>query len=162
RGQGLLPLHRPELSGPAQEDSESLRSSRRHGHRGARRRDDQPARRRRSRAQHARPLSFDSGAARGAGARGREVGAEPAGRHYGNIDALMAASEEELNAIEGIGPIMAHDIYEFFQDEANRKTIEELRAAGVKMTEDIAPKPKGAVDLSGKTFVVTGTLKNYK
>src|SRR5439155_3660101 len=81
---------------------------------------------------------------------------------FGSIDPLLEASEERLNAVEGIGPIMAHDIHEFFQNEAERKTIDELRAAGVKMTEDVAPKPKGGPDLSGKTFVVTGTLQNYK
>src|SRR5262245_22647004 len=91
-----------------------------------------------------------------------EASARLLAAEFGNIDPLLDASEERLNAIEGVGPIMAHDIHEFLHTEAERKVIEALRAAGVKMTEDVAPKPKGAVDLGGKTFVVTGTLKNYK
>jgi DNA ligase (NAD+) len=57
---------------------------------------------------------------------------------------------------------MAHDIHEFFHDPVERKIIEVLRDAGVKMTEEKPAKPKGVADLSGKTFVVTGTLKKYQ
>src|SRR5207244_10745768 len=64
--------------------------------------------------------------------------------------------------VEGVGPSMAKDIHAFFQDPAHRKMIEELRRAGVKMTEEVRPRPKGGAVLSGKTFVVTGTLKNYQ
>jgi DNA ligase (NAD+) len=78
------------------------------------------------------------------------------------MDALLEASPDRLNQVDGIGPIMAHDIHAYFQELAHRKTIDELRAAGVKMTEDAKPKAKGAADLSGKSFVVTGTLKKYE
>lgn len=81
---------------------------------------------------------------------------------FGNIDDLLNASEERLLQVGEVGPIMAHDIHEFFHSEAERKTIEELRAAGVKMTQDMTAKPKTGGPLSGKTLVVTGTLKNYK
>lgn len=83
-------------------------------------------------------------------------------KEFGNIDALMNASEDELNAIEGIGPIMAKDIHAYFQEPAHRQMIDELKAAGVKMTAEKRAKPKGGADLTGKTFVVTGTLKNYE
>src|SRR5262249_30327365 len=81
---------------------------------------------------------------------------------FGAIEPLMDASEQRLSKVEGVRPIMAHDIHEFFQSPAERKMIDELRDAGVKLTADAKPKPRGGVDLSGKTFVVTGTLKNYE
>src|SRR5262245_43807035 len=81
---------------------------------------------------------------------------------FGTIDAIMDASEKRLSKVEGVGPIMAHDIHEFFGDPAVRKMIDDLRAAAVKLTADAKPKPKGGADLSGKTLVVTGTLKKYQ
>src|SRR5207253_325605 len=49
----------------------------------------------------------------------------------------------------------------YFHGVAERKDIEDLRGAGVKLTQDVKIKPAGAVDLSGKTFVITGTLSKY-
>jgi DNA ligase (NAD+) len=82
---------------------------------------------------------------------------------FGDIDALMNASADRLNSIEGIGPIMADAIHEFFHAEQNRAIVEDLRALGVKLTQDKRPTPAqlGGTDLSGKTFVVTGTLARY-
>jgi DNA ligase (NAD+) len=82
---------------------------------------------------------------------------------FGDIDPLMAASADRLAQIEGIGPIMAEAIHDFFQDEVNRATIEELRGLGLKLTQDRPPTPAqlGASDLTGQTFVVTGTLTKY-
>jgi DNA ligase (NAD+) len=74
----------------------------------------------------------------------------------------MGASVDRLNQVEGVGPIMAKDIHAFFEDATHRKMIDELRAAGVKMTEEAKPKAKGSADLSGKTIVVTGTLQKYQ
>src|SRR5262249_41164899 len=91
-----------------------------------------------------------------------EAVADLLAKEFGSMDALMAATPEQLNEVEGIGPIMARDIHAYFEELAHRKIIEELREAGVKMTEDAKPKPKGTADLSGKTFVVTGTLKKYE
>lgn len=78
----------------------------------------------------------------------------------GDMTELMNASEDRLSRINGVGPIMAKDIYEYFQDETHRKLIEDLRGAGVKMAQDAEPKAKGA-GLAGKTFVITGTLQRY-
>ena len=82
---------------------------------------------------------------------------------FGNIDALMDASVERLARIQGIGPIMAQSIHEFFHTEDNRTIVEELRSQGLKLTQDQRPSPaqRGGADLSGKTFVVTGTLVKY-
>jgi len=91
-----------------------------------------------------------------------EAVADLLAQEFGCIDALLAASAERLNEVEGIGPIMANDIHAYFQDPAHRQVIEALRTAGVKMTEDVRAKPKGSGDLTGKTVVVTGTLENYK
>jgi DNA ligase (NAD+) len=76
---------------------------------------------------------------------------------FGTIDAIAAASEEELQRSEGIGPEVSASVALFFKQAANRKMIARLRAAGVDVT---APKreraPLGA--LAGKTLVITGTL----
>ena len=78
---------------------------------------------------------------------------------FGSIDEIAAASEEELQRCEGIGPEVASSVHLFFQQRANRAMIERLRKCGVSMT---APKRARAADgkLAGKTFVLTGTLPN--
>src|SRR5207244_4107296 len=83
---------------------------------------------------------------------------------FNNVDGLMRASEERLNQINGVGPIMAKDIHAYFQTEHARKTIQDLKQLGLKLAEDAKPTPAqvGGVDLTGKTFVVTGTLQRYK
>jgi DNA ligase (NAD+) len=96
----------------------------------------------------------------------RHVGekvAELLAQEFGNIDALMQASAERLAQINGVGPVLAESIFKFFQGADGRKVIEELRTQGVKLTEESRPSTAqpGKTDLSGKTVVVTGTLKNY-
>jgi DNA ligase (NAD+) len=83
---------------------------------------------------------------------------------FNDMEALMHASVERLNQVNGIGPVMAKDIHAYFQTEHARKILKELKAFGVKMTEDPKPGPAavGGKDLTGKTFVVTGTLANYR
>jgi DNA ligase (NAD+) len=82
---------------------------------------------------------------------------------FGSMDAIADASVERLNAVEGIGPIMAESIHAYFHGEQGRKTVAELRELGLKLTEDARPKKKaaGGADLAGQTFVVTGTLSRY-
>ena len=76
--------------------------------------------------------------------------------HFHSIDALQAASDEEIQALDGIGPILAHKIRGWFDSEANQHLLDELRAAGVNMR---AEKQAAASDqLAGLTFVLTGTL----
>ena len=76
--------------------------------------------------------------------------------HFGNIDALMNADEEEISRIDGIGGVTAHSVYEFFRNDGNRKMIEDFRAMGFSMGGEI--KKSGNI-LEGKTFVFTGTLE---
>lgn len=76
----------------------------------------------------------------------------------GSLDRLLAISEEELVEIEGVGPVIAASIADFFAQERNREVIAKLRGAGVDPKE--APKKKDG-PLLGKTFVITGTLENY-
>jgi DNA ligase (NAD+) len=77
--------------------------------------------------------------------------------HFGSMDKLAEASEEELVNVTVVGPKVAKGILEFFSEPANRKLIERLRAAGVDMkSERQTPKD---TKFAGKTFVFTGTLE---
>jgi DNA ligase (NAD+) len=85
-----------------------------------------------------------------------EATAKELARHFGNLDALLQASEEQLLEVMDVGPVVAGSIRMFFADPLNIELIKQLRAAGVHWSEDMterAPKP-----LLGKTFVLTGTL----
>lgn len=78
--------------------------------------------------------------------------------HFGSMDKLAEASEEELTAVAEVGPKVAEGILEFFSEAANRKLIERLRAAGLNMREERkAPTDR---KFAGMTFVFTGTLAN--
>ena len=91
----------------------------------------------------------------------REVGnvsAELLARNYRELPALLAADEEDLQAIDGIGPVMAEYIRHFFLDEANRAVIADLQAAGVHWPAVEAPVVNADSPLAGKTVVITGTL----
>jgi len=93
----------------------------------------------------------------------RHVGestAKTLARHFGTLDALMAASEEEMLAVEDVGPVVAQSILGFFHDPLNRELIAQLRAAGIHWDESIVERD--AQPLTGKTFVLTGTLPNLK
>jgi len=74
---------------------------------------------------------------------------------FGSMDALMAASTEELERVNEVGPRVAQAIREFFDEEKNRALIEKLRAARLTFT---AEKRKKSSQLEGLTFVLTGTL----
>ncbi len=80
--------------------------------------------------------------------------------HFGSFERLAKASEVELEQVHEIGPKTAQGIVEFFAEERNRKLIEKLRAAGVRMEQEKAVK-KGPQPLAGKQFVLTGTLPHY-
>jgi DNA ligase (NAD+) len=75
-----------------------------------------------------------------------------------SIDALMDATEEDIAAVEGVGPIIATSVVEWFADEENRQLIEKLRKAGVRM-EDEPQEPKPEGPLTGMTIVLTGGLE---
>ncbi len=80
--------------------------------------------------------------------------------HFGSIDALRAASIEELTAVDEVGPIIASSVHEFIHSDHGEKTVDRLASCGVSMTSPIRRKEKGL--LAGKTIVVTGTLASYK
>ena len=91
----------------------------------------------------------------------REVGnvsADLLARHYRELPALMAAGEADLQAIDGIGPVMAQYIRHFFMDDANRAVIAALQAAGIHWPTMEAPVVAADSPLAGKTVVITGTL----
>lgn len=75
---------------------------------------------------------------------------------YPSLDALAAASQEELQSIPAVGPKIAASIVSYFHEEQNRALIEKLRAAGVKLAE--TARAAGPLPLQGKTFVLTGGL----
>lgn len=76
--------------------------------------------------------------------------------HFLSIEALFAATAEEICAIDGYGPIMAQSVVDYFSLEGTRVLLDELKALGVEM-KPLQPKVKEGV-FSGKTFVLTGTL----
>ncbi len=78
-------------------------------------------------------------------------------RHFPSLEALMQATEEELTAIEGVGPKMAESIVHYFREPAHRRIISDLRAHGVNMRSS-GTSSAGKKPLEGKTFVLTGTL----
>ena len=75
--------------------------------------------------------------------------------HFGSMDALMKAGEEELQEVNEVGPRIAQSIVEFFQEPKNRALVEQLREAGLTLT---GKKKERGTALAGKTFVLTGTL----
>ena len=78
--------------------------------------------------------------------------------HFGLMDDLMNAGEEELQQVEEVGPRIAKSIVEFFAEPKNRELVDELRAAGLTLR---GKKKERGTKLAGKTFVLTGTLANY-
>jgi DNA ligase (NAD+) len=95
----------------------------------------------------------------------RHVGdhvAEVLARAFPSIDVLLAVSEDKLSHTPEIGPERAESVYKFLHSAAGQKTVHDLRDLGVKLTEDARKTAAGGADLTGKTFVVTGTLTKYK
>ncbi|HEG44193.1 MAG TPA: NAD-dependent DNA ligase LigA, partial [Phycisphaerales bacterium] len=77
---------------------------------------------------------------------------------FTTLDSLMEADAEQLTEIDGIGPVMAESIFEYFRNEKNKAIIAEMLAAGLKPEK---PQEKTALTLAGKTIVVTGSLTNF-
>ena len=84
--------------------------------------------------------------------------AEFLAEHFGSLDAIMKAGEEELQEVNEVGPRIAKSIVEFFQEPRNRELVERLRKAGLTFT---GSKKERGTKLAGKTFVLTGTLSRY-
>jgi DNA ligase (NAD+) len=79
-------------------------------------------------------------------------------KQFRAIDALAAASLEQLQAIGGVGPEIAGGVYAWFQQPENQALVEKLRRAGVRMKDEGPATPAGPQPLAGKTIVITGTL----
>ncbi len=80
---------------------------------------------------------------------------------FGTMDEIMKQSEEDLIAVEEIGPIIAKSIHKFFHSDTGRQLVEDLRSFGLNFGTPLSQKPKSdtAGKLGGKTVVVTGTLE---
>jgi DNA ligase (NAD+) len=76
---------------------------------------------------------------------------------FPDIDSLVAASEEDISSIVGIGPQIAAAVHEWLEDSRNRELMERLRAAGLKMHREKKEPKVGP--LAGKTFIITGKLE---
>ena len=74
-----------------------------------------------------------------------------------DIEGLLSAKEEDISGIMGIGPRIAHSVFEYFNDPQNRTLVERLKQAGLKMEREKKAIKKGP--LVGKTFIITGKLE---
>ena len=91
----------------------------------------------------------------------RHIGGQSAqilAEHFGSLDRLMNATQEELADIDQIGPTMAESVFRYFRDSKNKFVIDELLAAGMKPEQ---PKSRRSDKLAGKTIVITGSLENF-
>jgi len=86
-------------------------------------------------------------------------GAEVLAAAFGHLDAIISASEEELATTEGVGPIIARSVLEFFALDRNRAVVDKLRAAGVNFEGPAGPDLPQT--LAGQAIVVTGTLDGF-
>jgi DNA ligase (NAD+) len=86
-----------------------------------------------------------------------EATAKALARHFGQLDAVMAASTEQLLEVADVGPVVAQSIRTFFDQAHNREVVEQLRALGLSWPEG-EPAARPVWVLTGKTLVITGTL----
>lgn len=81
---------------------------------------------------------------------------------FGTIDEILSKSEEDLAAVDDIGPIIAASVHRFFASPTGRRIVEEFRELGLNMGEPVPEEDRSAVGvLEGKTLVVTGTLERF-
>ena len=88
------------------------------------------------------------------------VTAQNIARHFGSVEPLMSASQEQVMEVEGIGPERAEAIVEWFSDEQNRALVAELREFGLRFESGDEDRPVEG-PLTGNTYVVTGTLESF-
>ena len=94
----------------------------------------------------------------------RHVGSRVAtvlAKRFGDVDALTAASKQEINNVDEIGGIIAQSVYDYFHSDEGRSTIEGLKNAGVSLVEERDQSTPTRREFAGKTFVLTGTLKHF-
>ncbi len=80
--------------------------------------------------------------------------------HFGSVENLAAATREEIQAVEGIGPIVAEAVAEWFDDEENTRLVAELAELGLRLELTAEERPAEG-RLSGNTYVITGTLEHF-
>jgi DNA ligase (NAD+) len=80
-------------------------------------------------------------------------------RHLGDVDRLMAATQEEVEQVEGFGPDRAELVVEWFADDQNRALVQELRELGLRFETGDEDRPAEG-PLTGSTYVITGTLES--
>ena len=92
-----------------------------------------------------------------------ETTAKDLAKHFGNIDAIIGATVEQLLAVKDVGPIVALSLRNFLDQPHNVEVINQLRACGVHWDEHAQHPLSAALELplSGKTFVITGTLQTW-
>ncbi len=93
----------------------------------------------------------------------RHVGAQTAAlliNAFGSLDALAAASEAEITAVEGVGPKIAASVRAWFDEPRNRTVLEKLRRAGLRFSEE-PTAPATGLPLAGKSLVITGRLERW-
>ena len=88
-----------------------------------------------------------------------ESTAKDLAKHFGKLDAIMDASEEQLLEVNDVGPVVAQSLHTFFSQPHNREVVEQLRACSLTWEEG-EPAARAPKPLAGKTFVITGTLPN--
>ncbi len=88
------------------------------------------------------------------------VTAQNLARHFGSVDALLAARQEDVEEVEGIGPDRAESIATWFADEKNRALVEDLRGLGIRLELDETDRPVEG-PLTGRSYVITGTLERW-
>ena len=86
------------------------------------------------------------------------VNAESLAEHFGTMEALLAAQPQEIEEADGIGPVLAEQVYEELHEERAEELIERLRKAGLRMELDASERRQQGGPLEGKTLVLTGTL----
>ncbi|MEU6679435.1 NAD-dependent DNA ligase LigA [Streptomyces sp. NPDC046925] len=89
------------------------------------------------------------------------VAAEALAREFRSIERIEQATEEELAAVEGVGPTIAASLKQWFEEEWHREILRKWRAAGVRMEEEGGGEDEGPRPLEGLTVVVTGTLEKH-
>ncbi|KOG34699.1 NAD-dependent DNA ligase LigA [Streptomyces resistomycificus] len=89
------------------------------------------------------------------------VAAEALAREFRSVDRIEQASEQELATTDGVGPIIAKSLKEWFSEEWHQEIIRKWKAAGVRMEEEGSGEDQGPRPLEGLTVVVTGTLERF-
>ena len=90
-----------------------------------------------------------------------ETSARLLARHFKNIDALMSATMEELQEVEGIGEVMARSVMSFFQNEKNLAIVERLRQYGLQMSLSEEQMTAASDRLAGKSIVISGVFEHH-